>query len=181
MLSHQFLQPCDANPDYANSAITRSFSISESTLRGILKRRIRRSDRLKKKQFASKICTHEKNQASASGSRYSKPKIPEIAVFEIVLLYITFLRMLKKIDELTGAVDVYLLTSQNIFSSTKLLFHFDLVRNSEKLTFTEKLVKNFYPDLLPAHPKFYSEDRHSMGLHVILGFRLLGNVYWYHG
>ena len=30
----------DANPDCANSAITRIFSISESTLRGILKRRI---------------------------------------------------------------------------------------------------------------------------------------------
>ena len=30
----------DANTDYANSAIARIFSISESTLRGILKRRI---------------------------------------------------------------------------------------------------------------------------------------------
>ena len=30
----------DANPDYANSAIARIFLISESTLRGILKRRI---------------------------------------------------------------------------------------------------------------------------------------------
>ena len=30
----------DANPDYANSAIARIFSISESTLRGTLKRRI---------------------------------------------------------------------------------------------------------------------------------------------
>ena len=30
----------DANPDYANSSIARNFSISESTLRGILKRRI---------------------------------------------------------------------------------------------------------------------------------------------
>ena len=30
----------DANPDYANSAIAQIFSISESTLRGILKRRI---------------------------------------------------------------------------------------------------------------------------------------------
>ena len=35
----------DANPYYANSAIAR---ISESTLRGILKRGIRRSDRQKK-------------------------------------------------------------------------------------------------------------------------------------
>ena len=38
----------DANSDYANSAIARIFSISESTLRGILKRRIGRSDRQKK-------------------------------------------------------------------------------------------------------------------------------------
>ena len=30
----------NVNPDYANSAITRIFSISESTLRGILERRI---------------------------------------------------------------------------------------------------------------------------------------------
>ena len=30
----------DANPDYANSAIARIFSIFESILRGILKRRI---------------------------------------------------------------------------------------------------------------------------------------------
>ena len=30
----------DANPDYANSAIARIFSISESTLRGMMKRRI---------------------------------------------------------------------------------------------------------------------------------------------
>ena len=30
----------DANPDYANSAIAQIFSISESTLRGILKGRI---------------------------------------------------------------------------------------------------------------------------------------------
>ena len=55
----------DANPDYANSAIARIFSISESTLRGILKRRIGQ----KKGQIGSKICTHKKNQASASGPR----------------------------------------------------------------------------------------------------------------
>ena len=71
--------------------------------------------------------------------------------------------MLKKIEELTGAVDIYLLTSQKLFPATKLLFPFDLVRNSEEFTFTEKLVKNFYPDLLPAHPKFYSEDPSQYG------------------
>ena len=61
----------DANPDYANSGITRIFSISESTLRGILKRRIGQ-----KRSNGSKICTHKKNQASAYGPRYSTLKIP---------------------------------------------------------------------------------------------------------
>ena len=42
----------------------------------------------------------------------------KIATFEIVLLYKTFLRMLKKIGELTGAVDIYFLTSQKVFSAT---------------------------------------------------------------
>ena len=55
----------DANPDYASSAIALIFSISESTLRGILKRRIVQ----KKSQIGSKICTHKKNQASAFGQR----------------------------------------------------------------------------------------------------------------
>ena len=44
----------DANMDYANSAIARIFSIAESTLRGILKRRIRRSDRQKKVKLGRK-------------------------------------------------------------------------------------------------------------------------------
>ena len=52
----------DANPDYANSAIALIFSISESTLRGILKRGIK-SDREKNK-IGSKICTRKTNQAS---------------------------------------------------------------------------------------------------------------------
>ena len=42
----------------------------------------------------------------------------KIETFEIVLLYKTFLRMLKKIGELTGAVDIYFLTSQKVFSAT---------------------------------------------------------------
>ena len=55
----------DANPDYANSAIARIFSSSESTFRGILKRRIGQ----KKSQIGLKICTHKKNRTSASGPR----------------------------------------------------------------------------------------------------------------
>ena len=46
-----------ANPDYANSAIARIFLISESTLRGILKRRIGRSDR-QKSQIGSNAPPH---------------------------------------------------------------------------------------------------------------------------
>ena len=125
----------DANPDYANSAIAQIFSISESTLRGIPKRRIGK----KKNQIGSKICTHKKNQASASRRVNRNPKLrlcdllsarrlvpnvtvhrflKKIAAFEIVLLYKTFLRMLKKIVELTGAVDISFLTSQKVFSAT---------------------------------------------------------------
>ena len=70
--------------------------------------------------------------------------------------------MLKKIDELFGVINIYLFTSQKIFSATKLLFPFDLVKNAE-FKLTEKLVKTFYPDLLPAHPKFHSEDPSQNG------------------
>ena len=42
----------------------------------------------------------------------------KIATFEIMLLYKTFLRMLKKIGELTGAVDIRFLNSQMVFSAT---------------------------------------------------------------
>ena len=44
----------DAKMDYANSAIARILSLSESTLRGILKRRIRLSDRQKKVKLGRK-------------------------------------------------------------------------------------------------------------------------------
>ena len=44
----------DANPYYANSGIARIFPISESTLRGTLKRGIRRSDRQKKVKLGRK-------------------------------------------------------------------------------------------------------------------------------
>ena len=48
----------DANPDCANSVIARIFAIPESTLRGILKRRIGRSDRQEKRQCASNAPPH---------------------------------------------------------------------------------------------------------------------------
>ena len=50
----------------------------------------------------------------------------------------------------------HLLTSQKLFSAKKLFS----LRPGKKFgrIYVYKLVKNFYPDLLPAHPKFYSED-----------------------
>ena len=48
----------EANPHYANSAIARIFSISESRLEGILKRRLGRSDRQKKVKLGQMIPPH---------------------------------------------------------------------------------------------------------------------------
>ena len=61
----------DANPDYANSAIARIFSISESTLTRILKRRIGRSDRQKKVKKIEKKSNWVKNLYSQEESSVS--------------------------------------------------------------------------------------------------------------
>ena len=50
----------DANPDYANSAIARIFSISESTLGGILKRRIGQ----KKLKWVKNLYSQEESSVS---------------------------------------------------------------------------------------------------------------------
>ena len=50
----------NANPDYANSAIARIFSISESTLRGILKRRIGQ----KKSNWVGNLYSQEESSVS---------------------------------------------------------------------------------------------------------------------
>ena len=104
--------------DYANSAIARIFSISKSTLRGILKRRIRRSDRQKKvklgrksvltrrikRQFLGRVNQNPKLRLSdlllparrlvskATSHRFLKTR----GIRNVVLLYKTFLRMLEK-------------------------------------------------------------------------------------
>ena len=65
----------DANTDYANSAIARFFSISESTLRGILKRRIGRSDRQNKINWIKCPTSHE---AMAFAQRYSRSGLAHI-------------------------------------------------------------------------------------------------------
>ena len=52
----------DANPYYTNSAIARIFSISESTLRGILKLCIRRSGKQKKVKFGQNL--YSQNESS---------------------------------------------------------------------------------------------------------------------
>ena len=58
----------DANPYYANSAVARIISIIESTPEATYW--------AEKSQIGSKICTHKKNQASASGPRQLKLKTP---------------------------------------------------------------------------------------------------------
>ena len=62
----------DANPDYANSAIARIFSISESTLRGILKRRLGGLTDKKMSNWVKYPTPHCKNhEAMACTQRYS--------------------------------------------------------------------------------------------------------------
>ena len=70
----------DANMDYANSAIARIFSISESTLRGILKRRIRRSDRQKKVKLGRKsvLTRRIKRQLLGRVSRNPKSRLSDL-------------------------------------------------------------------------------------------------------
>ena len=69
----------DANPDYANSAIAQIFSISESTLRGILKRRIGRSDRQEKVKLGRKsvLTRRIKRQLLGRINRNSKLRLSD--------------------------------------------------------------------------------------------------------
>ena len=125
----------DANPDYANSAIARIFSISESTLRGILKRRIgQKKVKLGRKSvFTRRI----KRQLLGRGSRNSKLRLSDLLLTARRLVSnATSHRFLKnsdirnrvavqdvltnaqKIGELNDAVDIHFLTSQRVFSAT---------------------------------------------------------------
>ena len=124
----------DANPDYANSAIARIFSIPESTLRNpeatywaekvklgrksVLTGRIKRQllgriNRNSKLRLSDLLLTARRLVSNATSHRFLKNRD-----IQIVLLYKTFLRLLKKIGELTGVVDIYFLTSQKVFSAT---------------------------------------------------------------
>ena len=102
----------DANPDYANSAIARIFSIffsiSESTQRN--PEAMYWAEKVKLGQ-KSVLTRRIKRRLLGRVNRNSKLRLS-------VLLYKTFLRMLKKIGELTGAVDIYFSTSQKVFSAT---------------------------------------------------------------
>ena len=65
----------DANPDYANSAIARILSISESTLRGILKRRIGQ----KKVKLGQSVLTRRiKRQLLSRVNRNSKLRLSDL-------------------------------------------------------------------------------------------------------
>ena len=60
----------DANPYYANSAIARIFSIYESTLRGILKRGIRRSGRQKKSNWVENLYSQNESSITWASMRF---------------------------------------------------------------------------------------------------------------
>ena len=71
----------DANlQDYANSAHARTFSISESTLKGILKRRIGWSDRQKKVKLDRKsvLTRRIKRQLLGRANRNSKLQLSDL-------------------------------------------------------------------------------------------------------
>ena len=105
----------DANSDYANSTIARIFSISESTLRGILKRRIGQ----KKVKLGRKSVLTRRIKRPFLGrvNRNLKLGLSDLLTARRLVSNATahrFLnnreirnRMLKKIEELTGAVDIY--------------------------------------------------------------------------
>ena len=120
---------------YANSPLAWIFSISESRLRGILKRRIGQ----KKSNWVENLYSQENKSVSFWAALIETQNsgfltfclqpddlspmprntvFRNIATFEIVLLYKTFIRMLKNIGQLTGAVDFYFLISQKVFSAT---------------------------------------------------------------
>ena len=124
----------DANPDYANSAIDRIFTISESTLRWILKRRIGQK---KVKLGQESVLTRRiKRQLLGRVNRNLKLRLSDILLTDRRLVSnATAHRFLKNRDirnrvalqdvltnaqkgELTGAVDIYFLTSQKVFSAT---------------------------------------------------------------
>ena len=162
--------------DYANSAIARIFSISESTLTGILKRRIRRSDRQKKVKLGRKsvLTRRIKRQLLGCVNRNPKFRLSDLLLTARLVSKATshhFFLKNRGIRDRVAAQDVFtnaqkdrqvtwyrrhLLTSQKLFSAKKLFS----LRPGKKFgrIYVYKLVKNFYPDLLPAHPKFYSED-----------------------
>ena len=180
----------DANMDYANSAIARIFSISESTLRGILKRRIRRSDRQKKSEIGSKSVLTRRIKRQLLGRVNRNPK------FRLSDLLLTARRLVSKATSHRFlrnrgirnrvAVQEVLTIAQKVrrvnwcrrrlfVDFTKVIFSDETVvslRPSKKfgrIYVYRKLVKNFYTDLLPAHPKFYSEDPSQYGAACRIG------------
>ena len=114
----------DANPEYANSVIARIFSISESTLRGILKQRIGqkkvklgqksvltrrtmrqllgRVNRNSKLRLCDFLLTARRLVSNATAHRVLKNRDirNRVAIQDV-------LTNAKKIEKLSGAVDIY--------------------------------------------------------------------------
>ena len=134
MLSYQFLQPCELNAHLTTLQNrytvlkmqtrimqTRIFSISESTLRGIRKRRIGQ----KKVKLAALIQTQNSGFLTFCLQPDDLSPMPRQTVFFLKKCDIRnrvavqdVLTNAQKIGELTGAVDIYFLTSQIVFSAT---------------------------------------------------------------
>ena len=184
--------------DCANSAIAQIFSISESTLRGILKRRIRRSDRQKKIKLGRKsvLTRRIKRQLLGRVNRNRKVPLSDLLLTARRLVSkATSHRFLKNrgIRNRVAVQDVLTNARKDrrvnwcrrhlfvdftkYFSAAKLLLPFDVVRNSEEFTFTEKLVKNFTPICYPHTPSFTARIRHNMGLMSYWGFGCLEHFF----
>ena len=126
----------DANPDYANSAIARVFSIFESTLsdnpeatywvekkiklgrKSVLTTRIKRQllcrvNRNSKLRLSDLLLTARRLVSSATSHRFLKNRDirNRVAVQDV-------LTNAQKDRRVTGAVDIYFLTSQKVFSAT---------------------------------------------------------------
>ena len=183
MLSHQFLQTCEANAHLTilqnqytvlkmqtrimqTQQLLGFFSIWESTLRGILKRRIRRSDKQKKDKLGQKsvlkrrikrqllgrvnrnpifrlfdlLLTARRLVSKPTSHRFVKNRI---AVFERIefksLAVLGVLSNARKNRRVNWCRRPLLVDFTKLFLATKLSFPFDLVKNSEAFTLTEKL------------------------------------------
>ena len=153
----------DENPENANSTIARILSISESTLKKILKRRIGRSDRQKIVKLGQKSVLIRSIKRRLLGRVNRKPKLLLSGLllkarrlvsnatahcflknrgFRNRVADKTFLGMLKKIEELTGAVDIYFRLHKSYFQRRNCYFS---GKKIEKIYVYRKSGQKFLP------------------------------------